>query len=207
MGKRWTAEEDARLATLRGEGLTAETIGHQLGRTTDAAQSRAISLGLTRHKKTHCKRGHPISGPGADVRIRAGARHCQKCVIVRRHSQSGPVNRNGRVPGIGRWTAEEERILVKMWNAGEPVTAIVEAIGRNTGAVLGKISTWGKRIGLVSGKSRREGIRHPPVTAEVVVAYIRNASEMERRELFALVGAPFTGLRLAREIAESGDEF
>lgn len=33
--------------------------------------------------KTHCKRGHPFTGPGSDVYLHCGVRHCRHCARVR----------------------------------------------------------------------------------------------------------------------------
>lgn len=41
-------------------------------------------------KKTHCKRGHPLRGEGADVRLTNGYPVCRRCAMARYYEKRGP---------------------------------------------------------------------------------------------------------------------
>ena len=48
MGKRWTAELDSALITMRGAGMTHQEIGSIMGRSQLSCSQRAFQLGITK---------------------------------------------------------------------------------------------------------------------------------------------------------------
>ena len=50
MGKRWTAELDSALVTMRGAGMTHQEIGAIMGRSHQACSQRAFALGITKNR-------------------------------------------------------------------------------------------------------------------------------------------------------------
>jgi hypothetical protein len=50
MGKKWTAELDSALITMRGAGMTHQEIGSIMGRSHQACSQRAFALGITKNR-------------------------------------------------------------------------------------------------------------------------------------------------------------
>ena len=50
MGKRWTAELDSALITMRGAGMTHQEIGSIMGRSQLSCSQRAFQLGITKKR-------------------------------------------------------------------------------------------------------------------------------------------------------------
>lgn len=67
--------------------------------------------------RTHCRRGHPISGPDADVYRYGGARQCRKC-----HAEDYRVRRRGRVRRVAKGEAiEVDTRAPKVCKRGHPL--------------------------------------------------------------------------------------
>lgn len=73
---------------------------------------RGINPAAENARKTHCKRGHPLSGDNLQIK-RDGARLCRKC--VRRHDMKRTISGRAELAALGEAAgadvAEVERLL------------------------------------------------------------------------------------------------
>jgi hypothetical protein len=119
---KWTRREDKLLLSLKAKGLLIALIAKQLGRTEVSVEDRIITLK---------KRNAAVS----DLRQRNRPTFTMlNSKAICDHQRAMPKNSNKK------WTSEENGRLLELKAAGKPYGVIGVALGRSTGAIIGRLS-------------------------------------------------------------------
>jgi hypothetical protein len=119
---KWTRREDKLLLSLKAKGSLIALIAKQLGRTEVSVEDRLITLRRRNAAVSNLRqRNRPTF-----------AMLNSKAIFDRQRAM--PKNSNKK------WTPEEDGRLLELKAAGKPHGVIGVALGRSTGAIIGRLS-------------------------------------------------------------------
>lgn len=178
--RRWTADEDAEVIRRREAGDTNAAIGADLGRGRANVQRRATLLGLTRSF------GRKVLWTDADREVirECRARGVPLAEIAERLDRSYEALKqychstglSERAAPSRRWTAEEDKALLRLATTGSTNPEIAAKLDRTVSSVSHRLSRrWWSRIG--NAPTERAADRPTP-TARDLLEVVRIESVM-----------------------------